>query len=84
MAQGEPDRSNKVNIAESRIATYNWGAAYLIDNHLNVVVDKGSRMNKSELIATTQAHGVAIACLIKSLNQFGWRSYSYRVVKAVA
>ena len=73
-----------MNIAESRIATYNWGAAYLIDNHLNVVVDKGSKMNKSELIATTQAHGVAIAGLIKKVNQFGWRSYSYQLVKVVA
>jgi hypothetical protein len=68
-----------MNIAESRIATYNWGAAYLIDNHLNVVVDKGSRMNKAELIATTKVHGVAITSLIKKLNTFGWKSYSYEI-----
>lgn len=73
-----------MNISETRIATFTWGAAYLINDHLNVVVDKGSRMNKSELIKATLANGVAISCLIKSLNQFGWRSYSYRVVKAVA
>jgi hypothetical protein len=72
-----------MNIKESRIATFTWGAAYLINDHLNVVVDKGSRMNKTELIATAKAHGVAIAKTVTTLNQFGYKSYRY-AIKAVA
>jgi hypothetical protein len=66
-----------VNISETRIATYNWGAAYLINNELNVVVDKGSRMNKAELIATAKLAGLKITKTLTSLNTFGWKSYKY-------
>jgi hypothetical protein len=72
-----------MNVSEARIATFTWGAAYLINDHLNVVVDKGSRMNKAELTEVAKANGLAILKTVKSLNQFGWKSYSYSI-KAVA
>ncbi len=73
-----------MNISETRIATYNWGAAYLINDHLNVVVDKGSRMNKAEVIATAKLAGLTITKTLTSLNTFGWKSYKYatQAVKA--
>lgn len=72
-----------MNIAESRIATYNWGAAYLVNDELNVVVDKGSRMNKAELINTAKSLGLAIVKTITSVNTFGFKVYKYET-KAVA
>ena len=66
-----------MNMSEARIATYNWGAAYLINDELNVVVDKGSRMNKAELIATAKVFGLKITKTLISLNTGGWKSYKY-------
>jgi hypothetical protein len=67
----------------NRIATYNWGAAYLSGSQIVVVVDNGHRMDKSELVATARKLGLAITKTIRSIHQVGTKGHIY-ATQAVA
>jgi hypothetical protein len=81
MAQGGPKKEHQMN--SNRIATYNWGAAYLTGSQIVVVVDNGHHMNKAELVATARKLGLAITKTIRSIHQVGTKGHIY-ATKAVA
>jgi len=66
----------------TRIADYNWGAAFINSaNDIIVVIDQFNRMNKAEVIATAKANGLVITKTIKSIHQPGTKGHIYKTVQ---
>jgi hypothetical protein len=70
-------------MTNNRIATYNWGAAYLTASGINVVINEGRHMDKAEVIATAASLGLVITKTVKSVRNYGFKGHQY-AVKAVA
>jgi nucleoside 2-deoxyribosyltransferase len=62
----------------TRIATYNWGAAFINQaDQIVVVVDQFNHMDKSEVAATARTLGLAITKTVKSIHQLGTKGHVY-------
>jgi len=66
----------------TRIADYNWGAAFINPaNDIIVVVDQFKTMNKAEVVATAKANGLVITKTTKSIHQLGTKGHIYKTVE---
>jgi hypothetical protein len=66
----------------TRIADYNWGAAFINPtNDIIVVVDQFKTMNKAEVVATAKANGLVITKTTKSIHQPGTKGHIYKTVE---
>jgi hypothetical protein len=68
----------------TRIATYNWGAAYLSDTKVIVVLDNGQTYNKSDVKATVAGLGLEILPGFRSVRQRGTKGFVYKTKRVEA
>jgi hypothetical protein len=68
----------------TRIATFNWGAAYLSGSKIITVIDKGQIQKKDEVRKLAEELGLRILPNFTSVRQRGTKGFIYKTEKVEA
>jgi hypothetical protein len=78
-SRGAQRRSNKMVFSQrTRIATFTWGSAYLMDSKIFAVLEKDQAYNKSEVKKVAADLGLVILPEFRSIRQRGTKGFVYK------